>query len=254
MGVEMTVVNLCSLRFNAKMRFSAIILLLPLSTAAQTQVPNVFEDGTPASAAEVNENFAFLESRTKVIAKAGDRLLFENGFSWIATGYQSIEPDGTVLFKLGNGSALLDGKYFDLQITSKYYVNNVSGEAHVLCPSGNHYPREITMIFSSLAGYVVFQSQNWADSMEAENEYASLNCGDGSQTTYVEVAASAGIFKCATGFLQRRIASYAEVDLPFWTPESPVNPAPAVAGVNDAASSGVTTGSGSYLEIPVECP
>lgn len=38
----------------------AILLLLPLSALAQTQVPNVFEDGTPASAAEVNENFQYV--------------------------------------------------------------------------------------------------------------------------------------------------------------------------------------------------
>lgn len=41
--------------------FLAILLSLPLSALAQTQVPNVFEDGTPASAAEVNENFDALE-------------------------------------------------------------------------------------------------------------------------------------------------------------------------------------------------
>ena len=37
-------------------------LVASVSTIAQTQVPNVFEDGTPASAAEVNENFDALES------------------------------------------------------------------------------------------------------------------------------------------------------------------------------------------------
>jgi len=34
--------------------------LLPLSALAQTQVPNVFEDGKPAKAAEVNENFEYV--------------------------------------------------------------------------------------------------------------------------------------------------------------------------------------------------
>jgi hypothetical protein len=38
----------------------AILLLLPLSALAQTQVPKVFEDGTPATAAEVNENFQYV--------------------------------------------------------------------------------------------------------------------------------------------------------------------------------------------------
>ncbi len=45
----------------------AILLLLPLSTLAQTQVPNVFEDGTPASAVEVNENFDALEAAIDAI-------------------------------------------------------------------------------------------------------------------------------------------------------------------------------------------
>ena len=36
------------------------LLLLPLSAVAQSQVPNVFEDGAPALAAEVNENFQYV--------------------------------------------------------------------------------------------------------------------------------------------------------------------------------------------------
>jgi len=35
-------------------------LVASVSAIAQTQVPNVFEDGTPASAAEVNENFQYV--------------------------------------------------------------------------------------------------------------------------------------------------------------------------------------------------
>ena len=35
-------------------------LVTSVSAIAQTQVPNVFEDGTPASAAEVNENFQYV--------------------------------------------------------------------------------------------------------------------------------------------------------------------------------------------------
>ncbi|GIR70210.1 MAG: hypothetical protein CM15mP74_14610 [Halieaceae bacterium] len=38
----------------------AILLILSPSALAQTQVPNVFEDDTPASAAEVNENFQYV--------------------------------------------------------------------------------------------------------------------------------------------------------------------------------------------------
>ena len=35
-------------------------LVVSISAIAQSQVPNVFEDGTPASAAEVNENFQYV--------------------------------------------------------------------------------------------------------------------------------------------------------------------------------------------------
>ena len=45
----------------------AILLLLPLSALAQTQVPNVFEEGTPATAAEVNANFDALETAIDAI-------------------------------------------------------------------------------------------------------------------------------------------------------------------------------------------
>ena len=39
---------------------SIAALVASVSAIAQTQVPNVFEDGTPASAAEVNENFQYV--------------------------------------------------------------------------------------------------------------------------------------------------------------------------------------------------
>lgn len=46
-------------------RLLATVFLLPLCAVAQTQVPNVFEDGTPATAAEVNENFEVLSKKTR---------------------------------------------------------------------------------------------------------------------------------------------------------------------------------------------
>jgi len=48
------------------------MLLLPLSALAQTQVPNVFEDGTPATAAEVNANFDALETAIDDVAVGAD--------------------------------------------------------------------------------------------------------------------------------------------------------------------------------------
>jgi len=43
-------------------------LVASASLIAQTQVPNVFEDGTPASAAEVNENFQSLVQQTAALS------------------------------------------------------------------------------------------------------------------------------------------------------------------------------------------
>ena len=53
--------------------------LLPLSVLAQTQVPNVFEDGTPASAAEVNENFDALETAIDDVSAGADGKSILNG-------------------------------------------------------------------------------------------------------------------------------------------------------------------------------
>ena len=58
--VPQSVVETALLLLTLSKPLLAILLLLPLSALAQTQVPNVFEDGTPASAAEVNENFQYV--------------------------------------------------------------------------------------------------------------------------------------------------------------------------------------------------
>ena len=46
---------------------TAVLLFASFNVVAQTQVPNVFEDGTPASAAEVNANFDALEAAIDAI-------------------------------------------------------------------------------------------------------------------------------------------------------------------------------------------
>ena len=60
-------------------RSLAALSLLPLSALAQTQVPNVFEDGTPASAAEVNANFDALETAIDDVAAGADGRTILNG-------------------------------------------------------------------------------------------------------------------------------------------------------------------------------
>ena len=68
--------------------FPAILLLLPLSAIAQTQVPNVFEDGTPATAAEVNENFDALGDAIDALPTppsdcTTDQIIKWNGSAWV---------------------------------------------------------------------------------------------------------------------------------------------------------------------------
>ena len=60
-----------------------ILLLLPLSALAQTQVPNVFEDGSPAWAAEVNENFDALEASLPPSNCSTDQIIKWDGLAWV---------------------------------------------------------------------------------------------------------------------------------------------------------------------------
>ena len=58
-----------------------VLLFASALVEAQTQVPNVFEDGTPASAAEVNANFDALEAAVDALGlpsdcNVGDQLTF----------------------------------------------------------------------------------------------------------------------------------------------------------------------------------
>ena len=68
----------------------AILLLLPLSALAQTQVPNVFEDGTPASAAEVNANFDALEAALPPSNCTTDQIIKWNGSAWVCAADSGI--------------------------------------------------------------------------------------------------------------------------------------------------------------------
>ena len=61
------------------------LLLLPLSALAQTQVPNVFEDGTPATAAEVTENFDALEAALPPSNCTTDQIIKWNGSAWVCS-------------------------------------------------------------------------------------------------------------------------------------------------------------------------
>ena len=58
---------------------TAVLLFASFHAVAQTEVPNVFEDGSPASAAEVNENFEALETAIDDVAAGADGKTILNG-------------------------------------------------------------------------------------------------------------------------------------------------------------------------------
>ena len=58
---------------------TAALLVASFDALAQTQAPNVFEDGTPASAAEVNANFDALETAIDDVAAGADGRTILNG-------------------------------------------------------------------------------------------------------------------------------------------------------------------------------
>ena len=102
-------------------------LVVSVSAIAQTQVPNVFEDGTPASAAEVNENFQYVlenasggcsatqqdnsvlikcaDGTSGVIAGAGSTIVIPNGEVGEAPD-PTVIPTGGLYWEDGNGVVL----------------------------------------------------------------------------------------------------------------------------------------------------
>jgi hypothetical protein len=89
------------------MRFTIALSFLLVGNIAIAQVPNVFQSGTPASAAEVNQNFADVVSRTD--QNAGDvAILGQNGVATDAvvdTLYATIGIEAVFGTDLGDGSA-----------------------------------------------------------------------------------------------------------------------------------------------------
>ena len=127
---------------------TAVFLFASVDVVAQTQVPNVFEDGTPASAAEVNANFDALETAIDAIPEGpagpqgekGDKgdtgATGANGSDGFST-YQTVEGLGPGL-SCGEGGSLFrswldvnSNGVFDFGTDSNYIestvCNGVSG-------------------------------------------------------------------------------------------------------------------------------
>ena len=127
---------------------TAVLLFASFDVVAQTQVPNVFQDGTPASAAEVNANFDALEAAIAAIPEGpagpqgekGDQgdtgATGANGSDGFST-YQTVEALGPGL-SCGEGGSLFrswldvnSNGVFDFGTDSNYIestvCNGVSG-------------------------------------------------------------------------------------------------------------------------------
>lgn len=142
------------------------LLLLPLSALAQTQVPNVFEDGTPALAAEVNENFQYV---------------LENASG--GGGCSATQQDNSVLIECADGtSGVLAGTGMAVIIPS-----GSVGEAPDISaiPVGNFYWQDGNGVVVSEA----FGNMN-NGSFEVRTEdgiVMSMNQSDAQQATFVGV-------------------------------------------------------------------
>ena len=86
---------------------TAVLLFASFNVVAQTQVPNVFEDGTPASAAEVNANFDAIEAALPPTNCTADQIIKwdDTNDAWVcATGDLAglvCEEEDTITFRNG---------------------------------------------------------------------------------------------------------------------------------------------------------
>jgi len=87
----------------------AILLTLGLSSVAagQTEVPNTFQAGQPARAAEVNANFDALESAIDANATAISQIPEVGGTCSIGSFVAAINEDGSVICEPGTGEAIV---------------------------------------------------------------------------------------------------------------------------------------------------
>ena len=93
----------------------ASLLLFPLSSLAQTEVPNAFSDGTPALAAEVNENFTAVADGVNA-----QDVRIQNVESAIAG------PEKMVFLGYAAGAPVYNNLYTNTQICKEAYGNSAA--------------------------------------------------------------------------------------------------------------------------------
>lgn len=144
--------------------------LLPLSAIAQTQVPNVFEDGKPAKAAEVNENFQYVlenasggcsveqvdntaeitcaDGTTAVVPGYGTVVVYPEGLvgevnlGTVNTGDIVIVDDADVVLgpaDSGSGDVFITSVQFDDGSACSIQLRNFNGTVDIYGPSSGYF-------------------------------------------------------------------------------------------------------------------
>ena len=110
---------------------TAVLLFASFNAVAQTQVPNVFEDGTPASAAEVNANFDALEAAIDAIPEGPAGAQGPAGADGVAAGL-SCSTDQIIRYD-GNNWVCAHRYWGELYTfrwdQNNYYANGLPGNA-----------------------------------------------------------------------------------------------------------------------------
>ena len=152
----------------------ATLLLVPLSALAQTQVPNVFEDGTPASAAEVNENFQYVlenasggcsatqqdnsvliecaDGTSGVIAGAGTVVMYPEGTTGTVPDLTTI-PNGDFVIKDTNDVIL--GEYWNNSLVPNWFRINLRQDKALIGVIGND-PATQTITLTATGAYSIY--------------------------------------------------------------------------------------------------
>ncbi|MDA9711733.1 hypothetical protein N9U42_05165 [Luminiphilus sp.] len=159
---------------------TAVFLFASFNAVAQTQVPNVFEDGTPASAAEVNANFDAIEAALPPTNCTADQIIKwdDTNDAWVcATGDLAglvCEEEDTITFR--NGTWQCSSATPPEEPCTTYYRDYDN--------DGYGTPTSSQCLSSPTGYYTATNSSdcfdNNADVNPAQTEWFSSDRGDGS--------------------------------------------------------------------------
>ena len=164
------------------------ILVAAVSAIAQAQVPNVFEDGTAGTAAEVNENFDAIEAALPPSNCATDQIIHWDGSAWVCADYFGL------VYMLDTGEAVGAG-----QSVNAIWIKIVGGRGAYAAIANGKYSNPMPAYFSDpdCRGDVVsrfdpakalFNSQDgwqYVYSGDSRSDFTSRSYGEYFQSVYV---------------------------------------------------------------------